>query len=126
MTPRPLNNKQQVVLALLREGGEWTCKRVGETLQERTPCGSCGGTGRFGGTSCRRCYGRGTAFFGYSDAYVALEQLRNRRLVTRRYLVDEWGDALPRLVYEAVPATASVIDDPLEALFAAPAARVSK
>jgi len=126
--PRPtsLSNKQRVVLDLLRELGEMTCKKVGEMIMERTPCGTCGGTGREGDGSCRRCYGRGRAYFGYSDAYLALEQLRRKRLVSRRYLVDEWGDATPRLVYQAVPATASVLNDPLEALFAAPSAEISR
>jgi hypothetical protein len=119
---RPLNNKALAVLAVLREGGERPCKDIATTIQENTLCGHCNGTGqgddsRYG---CRRCYGRGQALFGYSDAYVALKQLMARQLVRRRYLMDEWGDETPMLVYSAV--NEGDPDDPLEALFREPAA----
>lgn len=118
-----LSNKAIVVLALLRENGEMSCKDIAETIHQRTPCGDCNGTGegddsRYG---CRRCYGRGRAFFTYSDAYVALTQLRKRRLVSRRHLRDEWGDELPGLMWAATTES-STHADPLEALFLAPSA----
>jgi hypothetical protein len=55
--------------------------------------------------------------FHYSDAYAALKQLRKHRLVTRRYLIDEFGDVTNKLVYAATPA---VDTDALEALYNAP------
>lgn len=117
---RALSNKAQAVLALLREGGERTCKDIAATITERTPCGTCNGTGegddsRWG---CYPCLGRGQAFFDYSTAYVCLKQLMGRKLVRRRAVVDEWGDETPRLVYEAVPVDE---EDPLAALYRAPA-----
>ena len=120
---RALSNKALVVLALLRKGGEWTCQDVADTIRERTPCGVCNGSGegddsRWG---CRKCYGRGRAHFDYSNAYIALKQLVARRLVSRRYLTDEWGDVTSKLVYELAAAPEEPADD-LEALFQAPSA----
>lgn len=121
---RSLSNKALSVLALLREdGGEHTCKEIAERIKARTPCGHCDGTGDGDDShyGCRRCYGRGRAPFYYSDAYVCLQKLMRARLVRRRYLLDEWGDETPSLVYEAVAVDADPAD-PLEALYLAPSA----
>jgi hypothetical protein len=121
---KDLSNKALVVLELLRESGEMTCHQVADTIRERTPCGQCGGTGegddsRFG---CRSCYGRGQVGFFYTDAYVVLRRLVKKGLVSRRYLLDEWGDVTNKLVWSAVE-EARLSDDPLEDLFRAPAAQ---
>lgn len=117
---RKPTNKALAVLAVLREVGEVTCDSLAAAVRERTPCGQCNGTGkgddsRYG---CRRCYGHGYVSFHYSDAYQVLKQLRTHGLVTRRLLVDEWGDQTNRFVYSAVARPPA---DDLEALYELPA-----
>lgn len=122
---RQPSNKALAVLALLRELGETTCKRLGEEMMERTPCPACGGTGE-GDCSwygCCKCYGRGRVLFSYSDAYQALQQLSKHGLVSRRRLVNEWGDETPSLVWRAAAVETDPADE-LEALYLAPSAEV--
>lgn len=124
---RPLSNKAQAVLALLRRVGHgMACKDVAETITAQTPCAACLGSGEGDDVvhgiegQCKRCWGKGTTWFGYSDAYVALNQLADRGLVLRENVIDSWGDPTSALRWSAI-ATA-VPDDPLEALYLAPSA----
>ena len=120
---RPLTNKQVAVLEFMREQTEpLTAQQIAEAIMARTPCSHCDGTGdgsdsRFG---CRPCYGRGRRPFYYPEAYTALQRLRKDGLVTRRFKRDEWGDEIPRHVYEVV-AEGQAADDPLESLWRMPA-----
>lgn len=121
MSRGKLTNKQRVVLELLRGEGPRTCLELADMVRQRTPCGFCDGTGegddsRYG---CRRCYGHGLVPFHYSDAYVALKALRERGLVSRRFILDQFGDVTNRHIYEAVPAPDATADD-LEALWNLP------
>ena len=114
---RPLNNKQVVVLELLRAEGEMSANDAADMIRGRTPCASCNGSGegddsRYG---CRRCYGHGHVLFSYSDAYTALERLRRAGLVNRRHPLDEFGDELPRFRYFAIGSDKT---DPLESVVA--------
>jgi tRNA(Ile2) C34 agmatinyltransferase TiaS len=117
-----LANKDIAVLELLRAEGEMTAKRIGQIITERTPCGACNGSGEGDGRDfrCRKCYGRGTALFDYGKAYACLQKLRQRGLVVRRHLLDEWGDSTSTLVWAALPV--ADVRDPLEQAFRAPSA----
>lgn len=117
--PRALTNKQILVLNLLRAEGPMTALKIAERIHEATLCPTCGGSGEGANERCASCYGRGKAWFGYSNAYQAAEALRKRGLTTRDAILDPFGDPVGRFVYSAA---APDPNDPLEALWALPEA----
>jgi hypothetical protein len=126
------SNKELAVLAVLREEGELTVHQVADLVYDRMPpCVACGGTGErkdlkddVADARCRRCWGRGKPYFGYSRAYVPLMKLVKRGLASRRHPINEFGDETRGYVYFAVRIENAEETDELEAMFRAPAAEV--
>jgi hypothetical protein len=123
--PRAITNKQLAVLAVLREfPAGITAQKMADLIRERTPCGTCDGTGEgpHEHWGCHACYGHGVVRFHYSDAYNALQRLVKSDLAERRQKLDEWGDPTQGVVYLPAAVVAEPDDDPLEKLFALPSA----